>query len=112
MPSTEANLIPEKLSSPSLMTRSGFTAVITGAGSGIGRAISVVCSEMGAACVIGADISRDSLRVTQELVNAVNPDCVFVPQVCDASLSGCAEMLLQSALSVEGGRMDVWLVMV
>ncbi|MGB5257388.1 MAG: SDR family NAD(P)-dependent oxidoreductase, partial [Woeseiaceae bacterium] len=52
----------------------GKVAVVTGAGSGIGRALAILLAEKGAILAL-ADVARDGLLQTQEHVNRLGATC-------------------------------------
>lgn len=79
-------------------------AVITGAGSGIGRALALACGERGMD-IVAADIEASALRQTQQLLQARGVACHV--QVCDVS-SQAAVQALADASWATFGRVD-WL---
>jgi NAD(P)-dependent dehydrogenase (short-subunit alcohol dehydrogenase family) len=83
---------------------SGKTAVITGAGSGIGRAASTLFAAEGATLVI-ADL-LDTVRETAELVTRAGGRAVAL--VGDAGDEAFVEGLLETAMSEFGGVDVVW----
>ncbi|MES3027028.1 MAG: SDR family NAD(P)-dependent oxidoreductase [Pseudomonadota bacterium] len=83
---------------------SGKTAVITGAGSGIGRASSLLFAAEGASLVI-AD-KMDSVNETAKLV--VEAGGKAVPLVGDAGEEAFVESLIGRAVSEYGGLDVVW----
>ena len=83
---------------------SGKTAVITGAGSGIGRASSLLFAAEGASLVI-AD-KMDSVNETAKLVAEAGGKAV--PLVGDAGEEAFVESLIGRAVSEHGGLDVVW----
>lgn len=83
---------------------SGRTAVITGAGSGIGRASSLLFAEEGASLMI-AD-KADSVNETAEMVRAAGGKAVAL--VGDAGEEAFVESLVAKAVSEFGGLDVCW----
>lgn len=79
-------------------------AVITGAGSGIGRALALACAQRGMN-VVAADIEEPALRETQQLVQALDVACHA--QVCDVSSAAQVQTLADASWAAFG-RVD-WL---
>jgi NAD(P)-dependent dehydrogenase (short-subunit alcohol dehydrogenase family) len=79
-----------------LSTFSGKTAVITGAGSGIGRALAVRCGEEGMH-VVAADVEQGAL---DETVSLVGGDALGV--VCDVSSAQSVQALADAAYDAFG----------
>jgi NAD(P)-dependent dehydrogenase (short-subunit alcohol dehydrogenase family) len=79
-----------------LQTFEGRTAVITGAGSGIGRALAVRCGEEGMH-VVAADVEQGALDETVKLVGG---DAVGV--VCDVASSSSVDALADAAYEAFG----------
>lgn len=75
-------------------------AVVTGAGSGIGRELALACAREGMAVVV-ADIEVDALAQTQALVEATGAACLA--QRCDVSSAGEVERLAEVSWSRWGG---------
>ena len=75
----------------------GKTAIVTGAGSGIGRAAALRLAREGAT-VVAADISDTRL----EELTAGNPDLALIPVVADVATSDAVPAVVASA----GGRVD------
>lgn len=77
----------------------GKTAIVTGAGSGIGRATATLFGEVGAR-VLFADIDEDAVR---EAAQAANADWA----VCDIADEAQVTALYQRAATLFSGRLDV-----
>lgn len=75
-------------------------AVVTGAGSGIGRELALACAREGMAVVV-ADIEEEALACTQELVEAAGAPCLA--QRCDVSSAPDVERLAEASWSRWGG---------
>lgn len=75
-------------------------AVVTGAGSGIGRALALACAHEGMA-VVAADIEAEALTHTQSLVEAAGAACMA--QRCDVSNAADVERLAEASWSRWGG---------
>ncbi|WP_110960289.1 SDR family NAD(P)-dependent oxidoreductase [Acidovorax sp. ST3] len=75
-------------------------AVVTGAGSGIGRALALACAREGMA-VVAADIETEALAQTQALVKAAGADCMA--QRCDVSSAADVEQLAEASWRWRGG---------
>jgi NAD(P)-dependent dehydrogenase (short-subunit alcohol dehydrogenase family) len=84
----------------------GKVAVVTGAGSGIGRAIAVALGRAGAA-VVGGDLHRDGLDETAELVQGAGGHVSV--QTGDIRERPTVERLVEEAQSMFGG-LDVMVV--
>ncbi|MFC5971763.1 SDR family NAD(P)-dependent oxidoreductase [Halomarina salina] len=78
----------------------GKTAVVTGAGSGIGRASALRFAEEGANVVV-ADVAEESGRETVELVEEVGGDATFV--TVDVSDLSSVERMVEVAVETYGG---------
>ena len=85
------------------MRLAGKVAIITGAGSGIGREAAVRFAQEGAAVVV-ADRSEGQGRGTEELVAAEGGEAAFVP--CDVSEPDSVEAMVAAAVA-RFGRLDV-----
>jgi NAD(P)-dependent dehydrogenase (short-subunit alcohol dehydrogenase family) len=81
----------------------GKVAVVTGAGSGIGRATAQLFAEEGASLVI-AGRTESSLLETMRLINAPNDACRLV--AADLSVDGAADLVVQEAVRAFG-RLDI-----
>jgi len=79
-------------------------AVITGAGSGIGRALALACGRRGMAVVI-ADIEEAALQQTRQLLQAQGVACQA--QLCDVSSEAQVQALADASWAAFG-RVD-WL---
>jgi NAD(P)-dependent dehydrogenase (short-subunit alcohol dehydrogenase family) len=79
----------------------GKTAIVTGAASGIGRAVALAFARDGARVVV-SDVSEDGGRETVTLISRATPgaESVFVP--ADASKPGDHEALVQAAVAEYG----------
>jgi NAD(P)-dependent dehydrogenase (short-subunit alcohol dehydrogenase family) len=77
---------------------SGRVAVVTGAGSGLGRAISLFMIEAGAT-VVGLDIDREALDAT----SAEQPPGSYLPVCCDVTDEGSVEKAFESAAASTAG---------
>ncbi|HEY9095022.1 MAG TPA: SDR family NAD(P)-dependent oxidoreductase [Hydrogenophaga sp.] len=75
-------------------------AVVTGAGSGIGRAMALACAREGMALVI-ADVEAAALEQTRSLLEAQGAPCHA--QVCDVSKADEVEQLAEASWRVWGG---------
>ncbi len=75
-------------------------AVVTGAGSGIGRELALACAREGMA-VVAADIEVEALAQTQALVEATGAACLA--QRCDVSSAAGVERLAEVSWSLWGG---------
>jgi len=78
---------------------SGETALVTGAGSGIGRAIAVAIAHEGARVVL-ADIDREKGTRAAEALTAEGLDAIFVET--DLASEGAADALFDAALASLG----------
>src|SRR5687768_7223042 len=81
----------------------GKTAIVTGGGAGIGRAIAHRLAGEGAAVVI-ADVKADQGAETERAIRAAGGRARFVP--CDVSQSAAVRAMVEAALA-ETGRLDV-----
>ncbi len=89
-----------------LFDLSGKTAVVTGAGRGIGEGIATILAEAGANVVCAAR-STDQIEHTAELINASNSGGRAVYQATDVSNFEDMQALAQRAMD-EFGRLDIW----
>lgn len=79
-------------------------AVITGAGSGIGRALALACAQRGMA-IVAADIDEAGLHQTRQLLQPHGVACVT--QLCDVASDAQVQALADASWSAFG-RVD-WL---
>lgn len=79
-------------------------AVVTGAGSGIGRALAMACAQRGMA-VVAADIEEPALRQTLQLLQAQGAPCIA--HLCDVVSEAQVQALADASWSAYG-RVD-WL---
>ena len=82
-------------------TLKGKTILITGASSGIGRAIAVACSARGAACCVLVGRRREALEETASML-AVGDGCVPVIAVHDLSDTDSLDGLVVSLPEIDG----------
>lgn len=81
----------------------GQVAVLTGAGSGIGRATAVTLAAAGVRCVLG-DINADSLEETAEMIRSDGGSAVTL--LTNVTSREQVEALVQKSIS-EYGRLDI-----
>ena len=79
----------------------GTVAAITGAGSGIGRALALNLAERGCALAL-ADVRSETLEETAELARAAGTHAVTT-HVCDVSDFATVESYTADALAAYGG---------
>ncbi len=89
-----------------LFDLTGKTAVITGAGRGIGEGIATTLAEAGANVVCAAR-STDQIENTANLVNSSNSGGRAIWQKCDVSSAEDMNALAQRAVD-EFGSLDIW----
>ncbi|MDJ0643423.1 MAG: SDR family oxidoreductase [Erythrobacter sp.] len=90
-----------------LFDLTGQTAVITGAGRGIGEGIAHLLAEAGANVVCAAR-SADQIARVSEAINASNSSGRAIAQATDVSREEDMEALAQRAVD-EFGRLDIWI---
>ena len=95
--------------------------IVTGAASGIGRAIALKFAKMGAKSIIVADIDMKGGGETAKLVRAVAPECDVMTTRCDVSSErgirntivrtemkfGCVDVFVSNAGILSIGGLDV-----
>ena len=89
-----------------LFDLTGQTAVITGAGRGIGRGIAEVLTSAGANVVCAARRTHE-IEETAEIINASNVGGRAIAQATDVTSEEQMEALAQRAVD-EFGRLDIW----
>jgi len=77
---------------------SGKTAVVTGGGSGIGRALALAFSAEGMNVVV-ADVDLPAARETVELLTQATPDALAAVFSCDVSKADDVEALAEHAIA-------------
>lgn len=77
----------------------GKTVLVTGAGSGIGRATSIECSKMGATMVL-VDINPDSVKETQDML--ANQELNHQHFVCDLTDDAALDNLVSQVPTLNG----------
>jgi len=90
-----------------LFDLTGKTAVVTGAGRGIGEGIATILAEAGANVVCAAR-STDQIQHTAEIINANNSGGRAIFQATDVSKAEDMNALAQRAVD-EFGRLDIWI---
>lgn len=86
------------------MRLAGKVAVITGAGSGIGREAAVLFASEGAR-VVAADIQEDAAQETGELIRAAGGDAIA--HECDVAISEANQRMVAAAVE-RWGKLDVF----
>ena len=77
----------------------GKTVLVTGAGSGIGRATSIECSKLGATMVL-VDINPDSVKETQDML--ANQELNHQHFVCDLTDDAALDTLVSQVPALNG----------
>jgi NAD(P)-dependent dehydrogenase (short-subunit alcohol dehydrogenase family) len=77
----------------------GKTALVTGAGSGIGRAVAIAFARAGAQVVV-ADVSPDRGQKTVHLIQETQGTAIF--QLCDVSKNGDVQTMVQATVKKFG----------
>jgi len=100
----EGPTLPENNKPPSGQR---FNVVVTGAGKGLGYAISLAYARAGATGIsISSRTQSDLDKLSSELKN-INPDINVVSQTCDTSKAGDVKKLAETVKREFGGRLDV-----
>jgi NAD(P)-dependent dehydrogenase (short-subunit alcohol dehydrogenase family) len=84
---------------------SGRSALITGGGSGFGRATARRFVEEGAAKIVIADISAERAEAVKAEIEALGAEAWAMP--CDVGEVESGERLVRDTLSAVGGRLDI-----
>lgn len=84
----------------------GKAAIVTGAGSGIGRATARALAKAGAAGVLLADVDAEGVEASRDLVMAANADCKAITAVTDVTSLASLEAMYETALA-EFGSFDI-----
>ena len=74
----------------------GARAAVTGAGSGIGRAICAALAKKGALSILALDVDSESAQETARLCQKISPVCAAEAAHCDASNSASLRAVLKS----------------
>jgi NAD(P)-dependent dehydrogenase (short-subunit alcohol dehydrogenase family) len=85
------------------MTLAGKVAVVTGAGKGIGRGVTLALAKAGAS-VIASGRNPETLGATIEMVTAAGGDAV--PVICDVTNSDHVDAMVQTTVE-QYGRLDI-----
>ena len=85
---------------PQMFDLAGRTAVVTGSGRGIGRAIALRLADAGASVVV-TDVTQDNIDAVAAEIRASGGKAVA--QVADVSSSADIDRLVQAAVSAFGG---------
>ncbi|HSW27176.1 MAG TPA: SDR family NAD(P)-dependent oxidoreductase [Burkholderiaceae bacterium] len=80
--------------------RSPYVAVVTGAGSGIGRELALACARRGMA-VVGADVDAIALAETEAMLRALGVPCLM--QRCDVAQAAEVDRLALACNEAFGG---------
>jgi len=79
----------------------GVRAAVTGAGSGIGRAICTALAKKGAHSILALDLDSDSAKETALLCKSISPHCKAEGVHCDASDSASLREVLRAREPVD-----------
>jgi NAD(P)-dependent dehydrogenase (short-subunit alcohol dehydrogenase family) len=85
----------------------GGVAVVTGGGSGIGRALCLALAQSDVRHVVAADLSLDAARQVAAAINSANPQCAAAALELDVADSGAVASTVDRVES-EIGPIDLW----
>jgi NAD(P)-dependent dehydrogenase (short-subunit alcohol dehydrogenase family) len=85
----------------------GRIAVVTGGGSGIGRALCQALARSGARCILVADLDLDAARLVASVINEAHPGCPAQALELDVAQSRCVEAAVNS-VEDKIGAIDLW----
>lgn len=77
----------------------GKTILITGASSGIGRAVAIECSRLGASCCVLVSRNKEALEETASMMDS---ECNSVICVCDLSNAKAIEVMVKKLDILDG----------